>query len=116
MLPKERRVPRENFSYILSTGSRFNSPHLLLYVAKYPQDMARNKSRIAFSVSKKVCSKASDRNRYRRIGYSAVSLALSRIKDGYFLFFSYKKGSVPIDFKKIQNEVVGLLSSSSVIE
>lgn len=116
MLPKERRVPREDFSYILSNGVRFNSSKLLLYVAKIPSDRPKNKTKIAFSVSKKVCPHAVDRNRYRRVGYSVIRPILGRIKDGYFLFFSYKKGSVPTTFKTLENEVLGLLSNASVLE
>lgn len=115
MLPKQRRIPRENFSHILAHGSRFNSQHLLLYIAKNTL-VAKNKARIAFSVSKKVCPSAVDRNKYRRMGYSALSPEISNIKDGYLLFFSYKKGSVPVSFKTIQNEIMGLLSTSSMLK
>jgi ribonuclease P protein component len=113
MLTKNRRIPRENFSYILSNGARFNSPRLLLYIAKIPE---KTPSRVAFSVSKKVCPKAVDRNRYRRIGYSAISVVIKALKPSYFLFFSYKKGSIPAKFEEIEKEVKALLSSSSMLE
>lgn len=115
MLPKERRVPREEFSHILASGVRFNSPKLLLYITK-SKNTANNKTRIAFSVSKKVCPKAVDRNRYRRIGYASVSPIIGGLQNGYLLFFSYKKGSVPTTLKVIQNEVSGLLSVSNVLK
>ncbi len=113
MLPKNRRIPRDNFTRILSHGIRFNSSKLLLYLDKMPEN---NPSRVAFSVSKKVCSKAVDRNRYRRIGYSVVSKFLSNIKSGYFLFFVYKKGSIPVKFSILEKEIEALLSGSCVLE
>ncbi len=116
MLPKKRRIPRENFSYILSKGLRFNSPKLLLHVSKEQDLELQNNSKIAFSVSKKVCPKAVDRNKYRRRGYSAVATLIDRIKDGYFLFFSFKKGSVPVKQEALLNDIERLLSDAGVIE
>lgn len=113
MLPKNRRIPRKNFSYILSNGVRLNSPKLLLYLAKIPE---KGLTRVAFSVSKKVCPKAVDRNKYRRIGYVSISNIVNKIKPGYFLFFTYKKGSVPTSLPVIDKEIKALLSDSSMLE
>ncbi len=116
MLSKDRRIERKEFSLILSTGLRFNSSGFLLYVAKMPINMANVGSKIAFSVSKKVCQKAVDRNKYRRRGYQAVLPVLKSIKPGYYLFFVYKKGLIPTRLKTIETEVAKLLSESHVLE
>ncbi|KND47983.1 MAG: ribonuclease P protein component [Parcubacteria bacterium C7867-006] len=115
MLQKERRIPRADFTHILSSGRRFNSPRLLLYVANITENKAKNNTRVAFSVSKKVCSKATDRNKYRRQGYSVIESNLNRINDGFLLFFSFKKSSVPVSYKVLESEIVGLLSDSGVL-
>ena len=62
-------------------------------------------SRFAFSVSKKVCKKAVDRNRLRRQGYSVVSKYLKQINPGYFYIFTFKKGSYPIPFSELEKEI-----------
>ena len=112
MLPKNRRIPRKDFPYILKTGKRFNSPHFLLYVAKNEQE---NKSKFSFSVSKKVYKKASDRNKYRRRGYSAVSKQINNIADGHLYFFSFKKGKYPVKFTELQDEIISLFRSCGVL-
>lgn len=97
----------------MSSGVRLNSPKLLLYLTRIPE---KSLTRVAFSVSKKVCPKAVDRNRYRRIGYESISRVINNIKPGYFLFFTYKKGSVPTSLSVVDKEIKALLSDSSVLE
>lgn len=115
MLPKNRRIARKDFPYILKNGKRYNSPALMLYVA--PADPIKNPepSKFSFSVSKKVCPKAVDRNKYRRRGYSVVSKNLNHTKPGHFCFFSFKKTPKPVNFQVLENEVKGLLSASGVL-
>lgn len=119
MLPKTRRIPKENFSYILKTGRRFSSPKLLLYVSRIPENTAKNKdknlTRFSFSVSKKVSPLAVDRNKYRRRGYSVIRSNLNKIKDGYFLFFSFKKGSISVTSQALEKEILALLSEALVL-
>ncbi len=115
MLRKERRIPRREFTHILSSGRRFSSPSFLLYAAKNIQNTANNKTKIAFSVSKKVCPKATDRNKYRRRGYSVIDTNLNRLREGFLLFFSYKKLSTTVSYKTLESEILGLLSDSGVL-
>lgn len=115
MLPKKRRISRVNFPYIITSGKRTNSPSFLLYTALIEGKTTEKETKISFSVSKKVCSKASNRNKYRRWGYSVVSSNLKNIKNGYFLFFCFKKTKTPFSFKQIQKEVLELLSVSGVL-
>jgi len=114
MLSKNRRISREEFPYILKNAKRYNSPSLLLYVA--PTDSNNSKeSKFSFSVSKKVCPKAVDRNRFRRWGYSAVRGSLKQVCLGYFCFFSFKKTLKPVSFSVVEKEVRELLSLSGVL-
>jgi ribonuclease P protein component len=115
MLPKKRRISRATFPYIIRSGRRTNSPSLLLYTALVDGNTKEKETKISFSVSKKVCSGASDRNKHRRWGYSAVSPLLKNIKNGYYLFFCFKKTQKPLSFKQIQKEVLELLSVSGVL-
>lgn len=114
MLPQNRRISKKDFSHILSRGKRLNSEHFLLYIA--PTEGAPSpKSRVSFSVSKKVSKTAVGRNKQRRRGYSVASKYLGRIKDGHFLFFSFKKGGDKLSVSAIEKEVSELLSASGVI-
>ena len=114
MLPKNRRIPKENFSAILKEGKRYNSLILLLYVASIDKNH-KELSRFSFSISKKICKKATDRNRYRRRGYSIIGNNIKRIKSGYFCFFSFKKESIGASFTILEKEIFDLLSVSNML-
>ena len=73
-------------------------------------------SRFSFSVSKKVASKAVDRNKYRRRGYSVIRNNINKIKSGFFSAFSFKKGEGPIKFSELEKEILGLLSSAGMLK
>ncbi len=115
MLPKKRRISRKEFPYILSKGKRYNSPHLLLYVAKIDNSPETKDSRFSFSISKKVHPLAVDRNKSRRRGYSIINKNLAKIRPGYLCFFSFKKGNGEVSFNDLEKEVLELLSASGVI-
>lgn len=109
MLPKERRIPKSYFNHLIKDGQRKNSQHLLLYISKNGQDKPY-KTKISFSVSKKVTNSAVVRNKLRRRGYSVVERYISNLKPNLLLFFSYKKGSEKLSFENIREEVGFLLS------
>jgi len=113
MLPHKRRIVRKEFAYILKNGKRYNSSHLLLYVAPLPK--TSDLSRFSFSISKKIYKNATDRNRYRRRGYSVISPIISLIPPGFLCFFSFKKGVYPLSFQQLQEEIVGLLKNSQLL-
>ena len=115
MLPKELRLSRSEFPQLLSNGLRFNSKSLLLYIVKNNENLANNKSKFSFSISKKIALKATLRNKYRRRGYSAINKHLKQIKGGYKMFFVYKKNSIPLDYNKLESEIIGLLGDSGVL-
>jgi ribonuclease P protein component len=116
MLSKERRIKRKDFSNILSKGIRFNSPKFLLYVVKNEENTAKNKTKIAFSVSKKVYPRATDRNKYRRRGYASIQPVIEKIKPSHYLFFVFKKAGAGASFEAIESEVLKLLSEAHVLE
>jgi ribonuclease P protein component len=113
MLPKKQRIPRELFTRILAEGKRYNSPSLLLYVANGD---ANSPSRFAFSVSKKVCKKAVDRNKFRRRGYSVIGKHIKNTAKDHLCFFSFKKSSSSITFEALEKEIVSVLRTASVLE
>jgi ribonuclease P protein component len=109
MLAKKRRIEKKLFSVSFQNSRRFNSPHLFLTLSKN-----ENKpSRFSFSISKKICKHAVDRNRYRRRGYSVISKNLKNIPDGFLFFFSFKKGVYPVLFSDLEKEIVGLLQNAN---
>ncbi len=112
MLPKHRRIPRELLVNALSQGKRYNSSNLLLYVLENSAGL----SRFSFSVSKKVCKNAVDRNKFRRRGYSVVGKYLKKVKPGFLCIFSFKKGSGKIRFEQMEKEITDLLHSAGVLE
>lgn len=112
MLPKNRRIQKKLFSSVVLLGKRYNSEHFLAYI----NEIEKNKPSIfSFSVSKKVCKSAVDRNRLRRQGYSVISKHLNEILSGHTCFFSFKKGLKPITFNEIEREVGDILKSTGII-
>ena len=116
MLPKKRRIKRGDFPYLISKGRRYNTPHLLLYVVKMAENKANSATKVSFSVSKKVCSKAVDRNKLRRRGYSIISSHISEIQPNFECFFVFKKDSLDVSFKALEDEILELLSTALVIK
>lgn len=113
MLPKNRRIATKQFPEVLK-GKRYNTEHLLLYLATNIGSLEKP-SKIAFSASKKTFPTAVERNKYRRRGYSAIKKYIKEMHGGYFLLFSFKKGSENINFQTIDSEINQLLSLSGVI-
>lgn len=114
MLPKNRRIERKNFQYILKNGKRLNSKSFTLYLAKIEQNKDFLDTRVSFSVSKKVSKTAVNRNKLRRRGYSIINKHYKSIRKGYYCFFVYKK-EYEFDFMALEREILGLLSSSLVL-
>ena len=112
MLPKKRRIPRELFPRILSESKHYNSQNLFLYSIRINQSLP---SRFSFSISKKICKNAVDRNKYRRRGYSIINHHIKQIEQGYLCFFSFKKGSGKTTFKILEEQIIYLLHKASVL-
>ena len=115
MLPKKRRIEKKEFKYIISKGKRLNSDNLLLYIAKIDQKNIPKVSRFSFSVSKKVCKNAVDRNRLRRVGYSIIEKNIEKIIEKHLLFFVFKKNIISVKFDILEKEVLELLSNALML-
>lgn len=68
MIAKQHRVPREKISYILSKGASFTSKCFIIRYAKNDVNFSRYRT----IVSKKIDSKAVNRNKLRRQIYEAT--------------------------------------------
>ncbi len=112
MLPKSRRISKEEFSSILKSGKRYTSAHFVMYVAQNKANLTKP-SQFSFSISKKVASSAVERNKLRRRGYSALRKLLGGVKSGYLLMFSFKNKSVSVT--SLEKELSELLSASAVL-
>lgn len=115
MLPKKRRIQKKYFTDLVSQGKRFNSQNITLFLSKNTTEVG-GKSKFSFSVSKKVAKEAVKRNKLRRRGYSVISKSIDFVKDGYFLFFSFKKGAEKLKFIELEREIQQLLSISGVLK
>lgn len=115
MLPKEIRLVRGEIPLVLKEGQRFNTQSLILYHLRNKENLAKNKSKFSFSVSKKIAPNATDRNLFRRRGYSVISKNLNKIKGGNSLFFVFKKGSKSTKYQELEDEVLRLLSLAGVL-
>jgi|SRR3989344_6814148 len=116
MLSKKRRISKKHFPYILTKGKRYNTPHLLMYINRVDSGNQNQASQFSFSISKKVAPKAVDRNKYRRRGYSVIRRHINRIKSGYLLLFSFKKGRANLKFSELEKEILELLSNYNMLE
>ncbi len=105
------RISRREVLEVLRVGKRFNSPNFILYV----ENKGLNGSRFSFSVSKKVCPTAVERNKQRRRGYSVLQDKSLTLNPGFKCFFVFKKGSGKIKFEEIKKEVAELLSLAGVV-
>ena len=102
MLPKHKRIPREDFGPLLASRIFVHSPHFTLRVAP-------GRGLAAVSVSKKVSKKAVERNRVRRRVYSVLKdLLPSR---GLYLFVA-KSGAVSAKGEALQHEIRNLLKEA----
>ncbi len=115
MLPHTERIRRVQFQYILSRGKRYNSPHLLLYIALKNTPTEKNINNFAFSVSKKIAKRAVVRNKLRRQGYNIISKYKNKITHSHFFLFCFKKDSTNLSFSHFEKEILELLQDASVL-
>ncbi len=113
MLPKKRRIQRKEFENILKYGQRFNSSHLGIFLVK--QELKESLSRFAVSVPKKVFKLATDRNKFRRRGYSVIHKLEKVFPTGFMCLLAFKKGSEKLRFDELESELTKLLYSTGVL-
>jgi ribonuclease P protein component len=80
-----------------------------------PEDFVKQ-LKLAFSVGLKLSKSAVKRNRLRRQMREAARLLIKdeRLKNGYFILFVAKKGSMDLDYAKISQEISLLLKKGGI--
>ena len=128
MLKPENRLKKtRDFNLVMKRGRWANAEFFdlkYLELAKnrdfFPKKIGPNdfekQLKIAFAVGLKLSKSAVKRNRLRRQMREAVRLLVKdgRIKNGYYLLFVAKKGSMDLDYAKISQEVESLLKKGGV--
>lgn len=112
MLPKKRRVTREEFTPIIKKGRTFHSPLLSLRVLEQRQ-CGETLSTFAFVVSKKVAAKATARNLLRRRGYAILREA-HKIVPCHSCAFFFKKGAEDAPYAALKKETLSLLKEAQL--
>ncbi len=112
MLCKKFRFhSRGGVRYVYQKGKTIRSPKMSLVFVKN----ARNFTRIAVVVSKKVLKSAVGRNRIRRRVYEVVRLRIDNIPKGVdYIFVVYDKKMINMSFNDIGKEIDKLVDESKV--
>jgi len=112
MLPRQRRVHKEEFGEVLKKGLSFHSLHLFLRGVKKDEV---SPSKFSVVVSKKVASRAVDRNLLRRRATAVLERHLFGMKKGISAIFSFKTGSLDLSSAQIETEITTLLKQSGLV-
>lgn len=112
MLPKENRLTKEKeIGQVYQNGQNFHGQFIGLKVLK-------NKlliSRFCFVVSNKIAPKAVRRNRIKRQLREIIRLKLGRIKPGTDCLIIAKKGVTELEYKQMEEEMIGLLKKARLL-
>ncbi|MBU1045596.1 ribonuclease P protein component [Patescibacteria group bacterium] len=113
MLPRIHRLKKKNdFERVYKEGKGFKQDFLFLKFATNNSDI----SRIGIVVSRKVASKAAERNLIKRRIRAAVKETLSAINTGQDIVISALSGiNKTTDFQRIKETVNNLLLRSGII-
>lgn len=114
MLPKKRRIPRSLFPQTINGSYFFNSKSLNLRVYKSADE--KKPSKVSFITSKKVSSKAVERNLVRRRGYSIFKPLMENIKPSLLLIFALKKEVISVTFEDLKAEINDLLRKAEAFK
>ncbi|MEK7390636.1 MAG: ribonuclease P protein component [Patescibacteria group bacterium] len=106
MLPQKQRIPKALAREVFGRGAVGFSPNFLLKTLKSPD----GQTRFAVSISKKVAPTAVLRNRTRRRVYSVIRNLWPKIKHGFLIAITVKKGGEKLPYADIVKEIDGLLS------
>jgi len=106
MLPKSKRLTRRDFESVLKKGVVYHSPFFTLKFYPVNQQL-----RFAVVVPSKIVKKASQRNLFRRSGYSAVReiIKTTRFQGAAILFF--KKTALTLRKEILKAEVERIIKS-----
>lgn len=104
MLPKNKRANKTEVKNIIKNGKKIYSP---IFSFCYLEDKLE---KTAFIVSKKVASKATERNELRRIGYNYMN-KITKIT--FSKVFIFKKSLKNTSKEDIEKEIVFLLKKTA---
>lgn len=109
MLPKDNRLDKESYKAIFEKGKSYHSPLLMVKYVTIDQ----GKPRFSAIVSKKIYSKAHDRNNVRRFMYECIGDNLSNSTKVSAIFVLKKQylSSTKEDLKKQIAETLKTISS-----
>ena len=113
MLSQERRISQGFFNQILKEGRSFQTQNLSLRVVLRKDSL---KSAFSFVVPAKIVKKAVLRNFLKRRGRYVVRKHLSKIKEGYFCAFFFKKEISKLPFLVFEQEILDSLKKAKLIE
>lgn len=106
MLPKRRRITRQNFPANPRGGAVMHSPHFSLRMTP----AGATPYRVSVVVSKKVAARSVDRHLVKRRVYESVARS-EEISPGVYVFFA-KKDAHTISFRELHGEITKLLSDA----
>jgi len=66
-------------------------------------------------VSSKIAKKAVDRNKLKRKGRESINKIKNKIKNGYNGVFFFKKTSLDLSFKELEEEIKKILKKTNII-
>ncbi|PIQ67059.1 MAG: hypothetical protein CO184_02000 [Candidatus Zambryskibacteria bacterium CG_4_9_14_3_um_filter_40_16] len=113
MLKKERRVKRE----ILSKSRALSKTlHTKFFSLKYFKENTNKSAKAAFVLSKKISTKATERNKLKRQAHSVLDKIFHSIKPGFVLIFYMKKEAKTASFDELSKEIFISLKNIRALE
>ena len=106
MLPTKRRVKKEFFAQIVTTGRTLHGQNFYL---KYLDRKDKNPTLFSFVVSSKVRKTSVGRHLLKRKMSAAVETVINEVKPGLFVIFFAKKALSSPPYSEIKKEISALL-------
>lgn len=107
MLPKKKRVTKEDFHTILKGGKSLSTQLFLFHYKRngLPQ--------YSFVAPKKPFKNAVLRNKWRRMGYNIIRNLPLESGSGIFI---YKKQAILASQEQIKNDIISILNKTSLLK
>lgn len=109
MIPKKRRVKKDEIPLIFKIGRSYHSP---LFLVKVVKDGL--KSEFGVVIASKTARNAIERNLWKRRIKSIIRQEIVRIKPGFKVLVFLKKRP-ELEFKYLKEELSGLLQQSGLL-
>jgi ribonuclease P protein component len=106
MLPKKKRVTKGVFQILLKEGKTFSTQLFLFYFIK------GESPQYAVVAPKNIFKSATERNKYRRIGYNVLRSYPVKLGTGIFM---YKKQAISASTQDIKENIVLILNKFNLI-